>query len=165
MTKIAGIINNSIVDGPGMRTTIFFSGCRVRCHGCHNPEAQSFDYGNEVTEADIDAIIEKAITSGDSGITLSGGHALEPENYEIAEIIVDKAKAKGLNVWLYTGYVFERIPLMYMDLVSKANVLVDGPFVLAQRTLDCPFRGSSNQRLIDIQETLEKGEVILWNQK
>ena len=165
MTKLAGIINNSIVDGPGMRTTIFFSGCRVKCYGCHNPEAQSFDYGNEVTESDIDTIIEKAIVSGDGGITLSGGHALEPENYKIAEIIVDKANAKGLNVWLYTGYVFERIPPMYMDLVSKADVLVDGPFVLAQRTLDCPFRGSSNQRLIDIQETLEKGEVILWNQK
>ena len=87
---------------------------------------------------------------------------MEPENYKIAETIIDKAKAKDLDVWLYTGYIFEQIPLMYMDLISKVDVLVDGPFILNKRTLGCPFRGSSNQRLIDIQKTFEKGEIILW---
>lgn len=162
MTKIAGIIHNSVVDGPGLRTTIFFSGCRRNCPGCHNPEAQSFDCGKEISEMDINKIIEGVIDSEDAGITLSGGHPLEPENYKIAEIITDRAKARGLNVWLYTGYVFEQIPLMYMDLVSKVDVLVDGPFILSKRTLNCPFRGSSNQRLIDIQKTFEKGEIVLW---
>ena len=85
MTKIAGVIHNSVVDGPGLRTTIFFSGCRRNCPGCHNPEAQSFDYGKEISEADIDKLIEEVISSGDAGITLSGGHPLEPENYKIAE--------------------------------------------------------------------------------
>lgn len=162
MTKIAGVIHNSVVDGPGLRTTIFFSGCRRNCPGCHNPEAQSFNYGKEISEADIDKLIEEAINSGDAGITLSGGHPLEPENYKMAEAIIEKAKAKDLDVWLYTGYVFEQIPLMYMDLISKVDILVDGPFILNKRTLDCPFRGSSNQRLIDIQKTFEKGEIILW---
>ena len=88
MTKIAGVIHNSVVDGPGLRTTIFFSGCRRNCPGCHNPEAQSFDYGKEISEADIDKLIEEVISSGDAGITLSGGHPLEPENYKIAETII-----------------------------------------------------------------------------
>lgn len=163
MTKIAGIIHNSVVDGPGLRTTIFFSGCRRHCPGCHNPEAQNFDYGEKITEADIDNIIKDVIAKGDSGITLSGGHPLEPENYEIAEKIVAKAKAQKLNVWLYTGYIFEQIPIMYMDLISQVDVVVDGPFILNKRTVDCPFRGSSNQRLIDTEKTFEKGEIVLWN--
>ena len=163
MTKIAGIIHNSVVDGPGLRTTIFFSGCRRKCPGCHNPEAQSFDYGREISEADAGKLIEEVINSGDAGITLSGGHPLEPENYKMAEAIIDQAKAKNLNIWLYTGYIFEQIPLMYMDLIGDCNVVVDGPFVEALKSGECLYRGSTNQRIIDIQKTMEQGEVILWN--
>ncbi len=162
MTRIAGIINNSVVDGPGLRTAIFFSGCRRHCKGCHNPEAQDFNYGKEYTEDDIDKILTLARNVGDSGITLTGGHPLEPENYELAYEMVRKAKEYNLNVWLYTGYVFEQIPIMYMDLISLCDVVVDGPFVENLKSNDCLYRGSTNQRLINIKETFDRGEIVLW---
>lgn len=162
MTRIAGIINNSVVDGPGLRTAIFFSGCRRHCKGCHNPEAQDFNYGKEYTEDDIDKILTLARNVGDSGITLTGGHPLEPENYEFAYEIVKKAKDYNLDVWLYTGYVFEQIPIMYMDLISLCDVVVDGPFVENLKSNDCLYRGSTNQRLINIKETFDRGEIVLW---
>ena len=162
MTRIAGIINNSVVDGPGLRTAIFFSGCRRHCRGCHNPEAQDFNYGKEYTEDDIDKILTLARNVGDSGITLTGGHPLEPENYEFAYEVVKKAKEYNLNVWLYTGYVFEQIPIMYMDLISLCDVVVDGPFVENLKSNDCLYRGSTNQRLINIKETFDRGEIVLW---
>ena len=162
MTRIAGIINNSVVDGPGLRTAIFFSGCRRHCRGCHNPEAQDFNYGKEYTEDDIDKILTLARNVGDSGITLTGGHPLEPENYEFAYEIVKKAKEYNLDVWLYTGYVFEQIPIMYMDLISLCDVVVDGPFIENLKSNDCLYRGSTNQRLINIKETFDRGEIVLW---
>ena len=162
MTRIAGIINNSVVDGPGLRTAIFFSGCRRHCRGCHNPEAQDFNYGKEYTEDDIDQMLILARNVGDSGITLTGGHPLEPENYELAYEMVRKAKEYNLNVWLYTGYVFEQIPIMYMDLISLCDVVVDGPFVENLKSNDCLYRGSTNQRLINIKETFDRGEIVLW---
>lgn len=162
MTRIAGIINNSVVDGPGLRTAIFFSGCRRHCKGCHNPEAQDFNYGKEYTKDDIDKILTLARNVGDSGITLTGGHPLEPENYEFAYEMVKKAKEYNLNVWLYTGYVFEQIPIMYMDLISLCGVVVDGPFVENLKSNDCLYRGSTNQRLINIKETFDRGEIVLW---
>lgn len=162
MTRIAGIINNSVVDGPGLRTAIFFSGCRRHCKGCHNPEAQDFNYGKEYTKDDIDKILTLARNVGDSGITLTGGHPLEPENYEFAYEMVKKAKEYNLNVWLYTGYVFEQIPIMYMDLISLCDVVVDGPFVENLKSNNCLYRGSTNQRLINIKETFDRGEIVLW---
>ena len=162
MTRIAGIINNSVVDGPGLRTAIFFSGCRRHCKGCHNPEAQDFNYGKEYTKDDIDKILILAKNVGDGGITLTGGHPLEPENYEFAYEMVKKAKEYNLNVWLYTGYVFEQIPIMYMDLISLCDVVVDGPFVENLKSNDCLYRGSTNQRLINIKETFDRGEIVLW---
>lgn len=165
MTKIAGVIHNSVVDGPGLRTVVFFSGCRIQCKNCHNQQAQNFGYGEEIDYAKADQIIKEALDSGDSGLTLSGGHPLELENFEIAMYLTTKAKEQGLNVWLYTGYIFEQIPIMYMDLVSAVDVLVDGPFIEKLRSMSCPFRGSTNQRLIDVPKTLEKGEVVLWTIK
>lgn len=162
MTRIAGIINNSVVDGPGLRTAIFFSGCRRHCKGCHNPEVQDFNYGKEYTKDDIDKILTLARNVGDGGITLTGGHPLEPENYEFAYEMVKKAKEYNLNVWLYTGYVFEQIPIMYMDLISLCDVVVDGPFVENLKSNDCLYRGSTNQRLINIKETFDRGEMVLW---
>ena len=162
MTRIAGIINNSVVDGPGLRTAIFFSGCRRHCKGCHNPEAQDFNYGKEYTKDDIDKILTLVRNVGDGGITLTGGHPLEPENYEFAYEMVKKAKEYNLNVWLYTGYVFEQIPIMYMDLISLCDVVVDGPFVENLKSNDCLYRGSTNQRLINIKETFDRGEIVLW---
>lgn len=175
MTKIAGIIKNSVVDGPGLRTAIFFSGCNRHCKGCHNPQAQNFDYGDDAKEALVKYINPKCTgldrfacfvkESGDTGITLTGGHPLEPENYEFAFEMVRWAKRMGLDVWLYTGYVFEQIPIMYMDLISWCDVVVDGPFIEELKSNDCLYRGSTNQRLIDVKETFNRGEIVLWKER
>ena len=163
MIKIAGIIHNSVVDGQGLRTAIFLSGCRIGCPGCHNPQAQDFNHGVEYTFDQIGQIIDEAIEYGDDGITLTGGHPLEPENKDFALALAKEAHTKGLSVWLYTGYVFEQIPEEFAELVAECDTIVDGPFVLAQRTVELPFRGSANQRIIDVKKTLENKEVVLWN--
>lgn len=163
MTKIAGILHNSVVDGKGLRTAIFFSGCRRACPGCHNPEVQDFNYGTEYDLDQIGQIISETIEYGDDGITLTGGHPLEPENKEFSLALAKEAHAKGLSVWLYTGYVFEQISEEFAELVAECDIIVDGPFVLAQRTVELPFRGSANQRIIDVRKTLENKEVVLWN--
>lgn len=162
MTKLAGIIHNSVVDGPGLRTAIFFSGCRKHCPGCHNPEAQDFNYGTEFTKDEIDGLIEDVLKAGDEGITLTGGHPLEIENGDIAYRIAEKAKKAGLNIWLYTGYEFEKIPAVYHELLSLCDVVVDGPFIEGLKSDTCLYRGSTNQRLIDIKKTTEQGEIVLW---
>lgn len=167
MPKISGIIKNSVVDGPGLRTAIFFSGCRRKCPGCHNPEAQCFNNGLDIEEAfggvDESQYLKFCQRAGDSGITLTGGHPLEPENYEEAHKLCNIAHELGMNVWLYTGYIFEQIPIMYMDLIGDCDVVVDGPFIESLKSSECLYRGSTNQRIIDIQKTMEQGEVILWN--
>ena len=162
MTKISGVIHNSVVDGPGLRTAIFFSGCRRNCQGCHNPEAQNFENGSIALENFVEETIQNTIKAGDCGITLTGGHPLEPENYKLAMLLTEEAKKNNLTVWLYTGYVYEQIPFMYMDLVGQCDVVVDGPFIEKLRSLECLYRGSTNQRLIDIEKTMEQGEIVLW---
>ena len=163
MTKIAGILHNSVVDGKGLRTAIFFSGCRRACPGCHNPEVQDFNYGTEYDLDQVGQIIDEVIEYGDDGITLTGGHPLEPENTDFAVALAKEAHAKGLSVWLYTGYVFEQIPEEFAELVAECDTIVDGPFVLEQRSVELPFKGSANQRIIDVRKTLENKEVVLWN--
>ena len=162
MTKISGVIHNSVVDGPGLRTAIFFSGCRRNCPGCHNPEAQDFENGSLALENFVEETIQNTIKAGDCGITLTGGHPLESENYELAMLLTEEAKKNDLTVWLYTGYVYEQIPFMYMDLIGQCDVVVDGPFVEKLKSLECLYRGSTNQRLIDIEKTMEQGEIVLW---
>ena len=162
MTKISGVIHNSVVDGPGLRTAIFFSGCRRNCPGCHNPEAQSFENGSLALENFVEETIQNTIKAGDCGITLTGGHPLELENYELAMLLTEEAKKNDLTVWLYTGYVYEQIPFMYMDLIGQCDVVVDGPFIEKLKSLECLYRGSTNQRLIDIEKTMEQGEIVLW---
>lgn len=157
--RIAGIVNDSIVDGPGLRLTVFTQGCPHRCPGCHNPQTHDFSGGSE---EDSDAIL-KAMRENPllDGVTFSGGEPFcQPE---ACTLIAREAHRAGLNVWCYSGYRFEE--LLCAQETQKAflreiDVLVDGRFILEKRTLECRFRGSSNQRLIDVQKSLEKGEVI-----
>lgn len=150
--RISGITPESIVDGEGIRYVIFTQGCPHHCPGCHNPSTHSFDGGKFVSLVDLVNDIRKNAEYID-GITLSGG---EPfcQPYQCS-IIAREAQKLGLSVWCYTGYSFE-------DLVKKkdastllnfVDVLVDGPFVLEERSLDLDFRGSRNQRLIDVRKS------------
>ena len=158
--RIAGTVNDSIVDGAGMRFTVFTQGCPHHCPGCHNPQTHDFNGG---TEVDPEEIIRKFRRNPLlDGITLSGGEPFcqSPACLQLAKA----AHASGLNVWAYSGYTFEELIAgkeEWRDLLREVDVLVDGPFLLDKRTLECKFRGSSNQRLIDVQASLKAGAPVI----
>lgn len=157
--RIAGLVNDSIVDGPGFRFTVFTQGCPHACPGCHNPQTHAFDGGKDAETEEIIAKFQKNPLL--DGITLSGG---EPfcQSEACAEI-AKAAKESGLNVWVYSGYTFETLisgKAEWKVLLNHADVLVDGRFELEQRTLELRFRGSKNQRLIDVQASLAQCKAI-----
>ena len=152
--RIAGIVNDSIVDGPGLRLAIFAQGCPHHCPGCHNPESHDFAGGS-----DMDT--EKIIARMDANPLLDGITGGEPfEQPEACRILADAAHARGLNVWAYSGYTFEQLCAVpeKRRLLEACDVLVDGPFLLAERSLDLRFRGSKNQRVLKVAELLAGGE-------
>lgn len=160
--RIAGTVNDSIVDGPGLRFTVFTQGCPHQCPGCHNPNTHDFAGGREEeTETIIGHMLKNPLLSG---VTLSGGEPmLQSEGcLEIAKA----AHQKGLNVWMYTGFVWEELlkenDPSKMALLRETDVLVDGPFLLSERSLELNYCGSRNQRLINVPESLNAGKVILW---
>jgi anaerobic ribonucleoside-triphosphate reductase activating protein len=160
--RIAGTVNDSIVDGPGLRFTIFTQGCTHHCPGCHNPETHDFLGGHE---EDTDELVRRFTKNPLlSGITLSGGDPMEQPGP--CAYLARAAQEKGLNVWTYTGYTLEELlrenDAEKMRLLAATDVLVDGPFILAQRSLELKFCGSRNQRLIDVKKTLAGGSVVLW---
>lgn len=154
---------DSVVDGSGIRTVIWTQGCEHNCFGCHNPDTHNINGGAEFDIEEIFAEIDKL--DSQDGITFSGGDPMmQPKAcYEIAKY----AKSKGLNIWCYTGYTFERLKelskknINIADFLNEIDVLIDGPFILKQKSFSCKFRGSSNQRIIDLKRTLHEGQVIL----
>ena len=160
--RIAGLVQDSIVDGPGFRFTVFTQGCPHNCQGCHNPDTHDPDGGREMTVKQvIDTMLSNPMTDG---LTLSGGDPFV-QAADCAEI-AKAAHANGLNVWTYTGWTYEKLlSLSEQDegikaLLNETDVLVDGPFILSQKSYDVPWRGSKNQRLIDMKATLESGKVV-----
>ncbi|MBR1585030.1 MAG: anaerobic ribonucleoside-triphosphate reductase activating protein [Clostridia bacterium] len=160
--RIAGTVNDSIVDGPGLRYAVFTQGCPHHCPGCQNPETHDPNGGRE---EDTEALIAKMGKNPLlSGLTLSGGDPLEQSApcLELARA----AHRMGLNVWMYTGYTWEALLAENdpdrMALLRETDVLVDGPFVLAQRSLELNYCGSKNQRLIDVPASLREGKIVLW---
>lgn len=152
---------DSILDGSGIRTVIWFQGCLHNCLGCQNPETHNLNGGFEVDTKDI---CERLKTlKYQNGITLSGGDPFfQPE---AALEIVKFAKSIGLNVWAYTGFTYEALlngDKERLELLKNVDVLVDGKFMLDKKSLNCKFRGSTNQRLIDVHKSLEKNEVVLY---
>ena len=159
--RIAGTVNDSIVDGPGIRFTIFTQGCPHHCEGCHNPQTHDFN-GGEIVEAD--EIIEKIKKNPLlDGVTFSGG-----EPFCQAETLADigkEIKSLGLNVITYTGYTFDEIyenrdKNHWNELLSVTDFLIDGKFILQQKDWNLKFRGSSNQRYIDFQRSLKEGRAV-----
>lgn len=161
--RIANTVSDSIVDGPGLRFTVFTQGCRHHCPGCHNPETHPFDGGTEVTVDELLArMLENPLTVG---LTLSGGDPMEQA--EECAALARAARAAGKNVWTYTGYTYEQLLAQgdphRLALLEASHVLVDGPFLQAEKTYGLPFRGSRNQRLIDLEKTRAAGQVVLWS--
>ncbi len=162
--KLCGIEMDSIVDGPGIRMTVFFQGCPHHCEGCHNPE--TWDYDAECLEMSVKDVLK--LFDEDSilaGITLSGGEPLSPRNFEEVIELAKSIKERKKNVWIYTGYtidkVLEKYPNLREDLFPYVDVLVDGPFILKKRDLLLDFKGSSNQRLIDMKKYLNNEEDFI----
>lgn len=157
----ADIQPDSILDGSGIRTVIWFQGCLHNCKGCQNPETHDMNGGIVV---DVDELKMKLKNlKYQSGITLSGGDPFfQPEAaLEIAKF----AKSVGLNVWAYTGFTYEALlcDKSRLDLLKNVDVLVDGKFMMDKKSLNCKFRGSTNQRLIDVKKSLEAGGVVLYD--
>ncbi len=154
---------DSIVDGPGIRTVVWTQGCPHNCYGCHNPSTHDFSGGALVDVDYIKSEIDNLVYQ--DGITFSGGDPMcqSAACYEIAKY----ARELGLNIWCYTGYTFEQLIELgkkkksIMDFLSVIDVLVDGKFMLEYKSLDCKYRGSTNQRLIDVKKSLLSGEVSL----
>ena len=154
---------DSIVDGPGLRTVIWTQGCSHNCKGCHNPDTHDFKAGALV---EVNEILKELDSSYTNGITFSGGDPMfQPE---ACGIIAKHAKKLGLDVWCYTGFTYEKLIEMnnpsINEFLQNIDILVDGPFILEQRNLDLLFRGSNNQRLIDIKKTFTNGEVTLLDE-
>ena len=160
---IAGVNYESFVDGVGLRSTIYISGCVHRCPGCHNPETWDPLYGR-LASAMIDEIAEEIASRSNliNGITLSGGDPFCSPR-EVSELL-DRLPKVG-NIWVYSGFKYEQIidSMEMQILLSKIDVLVDGPFVEALKDPTLAFRGSSNQRIIDVQESINSDNVVLYN--
>ena len=160
--RIANTVSDSIVDGPGLRFTVFTQGCPHRCPGCHNPETHDPAGGREASVAELTAqLLSNPLTDG---LTLSGGEPFcQPEE---CAALARVAHEKGLNVWVYTGYTYERLLSGEVPgalaLLGQTDVLVDGPFLLARKSYAALFRGSANQRLIDVPRSLAAGQVVPW---
>ena len=160
--RIAGTIQDSIVDGPGFRFVVFAQGCDQRCEGCHSPETWDKRGGVEKTTGEL--IAEMLGNPLTDGLTLSGG---EPflQAAECADLAA-AAHENGLNVWAYTGYTFEELLIMANGepatgkLLGLIDVLADGPFKLSERTLSLKWRGSRNQRVLDVRQSLEAGAAV-----
>jgi len=157
---IAGIANDSIVDGPGLRMAIFFQGCRRHCEGCHNPESWPLDDGHEVAGEALWAFVCKNPLI--NGVTFSGGEPLLR-----AEPLLPLAKAirsRDLDLAIYTGYTFEEIledgDEHVLQLLALTHTLIDGHFILEQKSMLLPFRGSKNQRILDVPRSLMEGRAV-----
>ncbi|MCD7729170.1 MAG: anaerobic ribonucleoside-triphosphate reductase activating protein [Clostridia bacterium] len=163
-----------IANGPGVRVSLFVSGCRNHCKNCFNPETWDFNYGELFTQEVKDKIIEGLAPSHIKGFSLLGGEPFEPENQpELADFLERvKRTYPEKTVWCYTGYDFEKDLLTgkkgnintVMRMLACIDVLVDGRFVEELKNPDLYFRGSSNQRVILVQPTLEKDEIVLWDE-
>ncbi|WP_305153833.1 anaerobic ribonucleoside-triphosphate reductase activating protein [uncultured Clostridium sp.] len=161
--RLAGIAYESLVNGPGMRRVFFAQGCKHNCKGCFNPETHSFD-GGEIMDMDklIKDVLDNPLLKG---VTFSGGDPIEQAHS--FSYMANKFKSSNLNIWCYTGYKFEdllkkmELDKSIKDLLNNIDVLVDGKFEINNKKEGLKFKGSSNQRIIDVKKSLESRDVII----
>lgn len=169
----ADIKNFDVANGPGVRVSLFVSGCTHHCKGCFNAETWDFTYGNLFTEQDADRIIEYLKPDYIRGLTLLGGEPFEHPNQTVLAPFLKRVKETypDKSIWAFTGYTFETDILNDMaekwpetaQMLSYIDVLVDGEFIEAQKNINLRFRGSENQRIIMVQESLAAEKLILWD--
>ena len=167
----ATIKSFDVANGPGIRVSLFVSGCTHRCPGCFNEVAWDFDYGQPFDQGVIDLILSMLKHGHIKGLTILGGEPFDPRNQgPIVELLRQvKAKYPEKSIWAFSGYLFDQICSgrlgdweVTKEYLSYLDVLVDGPFIEAQKNLNLRFRGSENQRLINVPASLSSGEIVLW---
>jgi anaerobic ribonucleoside-triphosphate reductase activating protein len=161
----AWINPTDIANGVGVRVSLFVSGCRRHCPGCHNQQAWDFIYGEPYTDEAADYILECLEKEYIDGISILGGEPMELENVDVVCSIVSMVRElyPDKSIWVYTGYKYEELlDGIHGYLLSKIDVLVDGPYIEAERDITLKFRGSRNQRIIDVQKSLKIGGVVLY---
>mgnify|MGYP005769564989 CR=1 FL=1 len=158
-----------VANGPGVRVSLFVSGCTHACPGCFNPEAWDFQYGRPFTRAEADQVLQALARPYIKGFSLLGGEPLHPRNQSAVLELVKQVRERfpDKDIWCYTGYLYEdllagRVGEYGRTLLEQLDVLVDGPFVEAEKDLSLRFRGSANQRLIDVPASLREGQAVLW---
>ncbi len=161
-----------IANGQGVRISLFVSGCRNHCFNCFQPETWAFDYGQEYTKETQQDILDFLGQDMIQGLTILGGDPFEPENQPEVATLCKKVRETypQKNIWIYTGYILDQDLLLggtlhsqYTDIIlDNIDVLVDGPFIDAQKNISLAFRGSENQRVIDVQKSLENQEIVLY---
>lgn len=158
MLRILDIVEATTVDGPGFRTAVYFAGCGHHCDGCHNPQSWDFDTGIEIS---VETLARQLLATG-LNVTFSGGDPVYQSDE--AATLAEKLRGAARTVWLYTGFTFDELLQMPQArrLVNAVDVIVDGPFVLSMRNTNLQFRGSENQRIIDVRQSLASGKTILW---
>ena len=161
MIRVLDIIEDTMVDGPGFRTSIYCAGCRHKCPGCHNPQSWDFSGGREMSTEELMRII---VADPYANVTFSGGDPMY-QAAGFAELARAIHRRTNKDIWCFTGFRFEDlIQHDQRELLEQLDVLVDGPYVASLRDPDLLFRGSSNQRIIDVQASLFASEVVLWQQ-
>lgn len=162
--QVFGLVPDSIVDGPGLRYSVFVQGCTHQCPGCHNPESQPCEGG---TTYSIDSIYEDIKANKlIQGVTFTGGEPFEQP--EACAVLAKSLKGDGYDIWAYSGYTFDALKRMaeespaVREFLETIDVLVDGPFVEALQSYELDWRGSSNQRIIDMPKTLASGKLVEW---
>ena len=165
------IKNCDIANGPGVRVVLFVSGCRHHCHGCFQPQTWDFSYGQPFTQDTVDELLRLLQPDYIAGLTLLGGEPMEPENQPALLDLVRQVKQAypEKNIWCFSGYLYDDLAAgkigdgaVTRALLGLVDVLVDGEFILARKKLQLRFRGSENQRLIDLRKTEQAGQVVLW---
>lgn len=156
-----GLKKTDIANGPGVRVSLFVSGCRQHCKGCFQPETWAFDYGEKFTIDTLTEVIEAMRPAHIEGLTILGGDPCEPENMPSLGVYlgaIRRAYGGSKTVWLYTGRLYDDVIRAWPELLDLVDVIVDGPFIEAMKSLQLPYRGSSNQRIIDVRTGKELKE-------
>ena len=155
--KIAQIRKYDVANGPGIRTTIFVSGCTHSCKSCFNKEYQSFQYGNDYNKDVEDEII--SYVKSTNKLSVLGGEPMQ-QSLELANLLKRVKEETDANIWMWTGYVFDKLKTeIQKEILKHVDVLVDGPFIESKKDLTLKFRGSSNQRIIDVKKTLDSNKI------
>ena len=171
--RYGAIKKRDIANGPGVRVVLFVSGCTHHCKGCFQPQTWDFNYGEEYTAETEQELIDALVPDFIDGLTLLGGEPFEPENQKVLITLLRRLR-KEKTVWAFSGYTFEELTgktesrarcEVTDEMLSLVDVLVDGEFQLDKRNISLQFRGSENQRLIDLPQTFQNGEIIWWQDK